>query len=66
MNASSNTIACEVLDIAPVIMRTIRAEMRSRRTPELSVVQFEVGFSCREDYQIGKICWPEAPGKISI
>jgi len=40
MNASSDTIAREVLDVAPVIMRTIRAEMRSRRTPELSVVQF--------------------------
>jgi hypothetical protein len=66
MNASSDTIACEVLNVAPVIMRTIRAEMRSRRTPELSVVQFEVGFSCREDYQIGKICCHEAPGKISI
>jgi DNA-binding MarR family transcriptional regulator len=40
MNASSETIAREVLDVVPVIMRTIRTEMRSRRSSELSVVQF--------------------------
>jgi DNA-binding MarR family transcriptional regulator len=30
------------LDVLPVIMRTIRGEMRSRRNPELSVDQFRV------------------------
>jgi DNA-binding MarR family transcriptional regulator len=40
MNASADIVAREVLDVVPVIMRTIRVEMRSRRSPELSVVQF--------------------------
>jgi DNA-binding MarR family transcriptional regulator len=40
MDASVDTIAHEVLDIVPAIMRTIRKEMRSRRGADLSVMQF--------------------------
>jgi DNA-binding MarR family transcriptional regulator len=32
--------ADDVLDVIPLIMRSIRAEMRSHRSPELSVPQF--------------------------
>jgi DNA-binding MarR family transcriptional regulator len=32
--------ACEVLEVVPLVMRAIRSEMRSHRTPELSVPQF--------------------------
>jgi DNA-binding MarR family transcriptional regulator len=32
--------AYDILEIAPQIMQSIRVEMRSRRTPELSVPQF--------------------------
>lgn len=45
MDATSEMIAHEVLDVVPAIMRTIRAEMRSRRGADLSVVQFRaLGF----------------------
>lgn len=40
MDASVDMIAREVLEVVPLIMRTIRKEMRSRRSPDLSVVQF--------------------------
>ena len=40
MDVPSDTIAREVLDVVPVIMRTIRAEMRSRRSSDMSVGQF--------------------------
>lgn len=40
MNVPSDMIAREVLDVVPAIMRTIRAEMRSRRGADMSVVQF--------------------------
>jgi|SRR5271157_67014 len=44
MDASPEMIAHEVLDVVPTIMRTIRAEMRSRRTAELTVPQFRALF----------------------
>lgn len=40
MNVPSDMIAREVLDVVPAIMRTIRAEMRSRRGADMSLVQF--------------------------
>ena len=40
MVTTSDTIAREVLDVVPAIMRTIRAEMRSRRGSNMSVGQF--------------------------
>jgi MarR family transcriptional regulator for hemolysin len=40
MTASVDLVAREILDVVPVIMRTIRMEMRSRRGADLSVVQF--------------------------
>jgi len=40
MQISSDECAHEVLDVVPLVMRTIRAEMRDRRTPDLSVPQF--------------------------
>lgn len=40
MTVSVDLIAREILDVVPVIMRTIRTEMRSRRGADLSVVQF--------------------------
>lgn len=40
MDAELDLIAREVLDIIPVVMGTIRVEMRSRRGADLSVMQF--------------------------
>ena len=40
MSTSPNTIAHEILDIAPIIMRVIRTEMRSQRSADLAVPQF--------------------------
>jgi DNA-binding MarR family transcriptional regulator len=40
MDISVETVAREVLDVVPVIMRTIRAEMRSQRGPDLNVPLF--------------------------
>jgi MarR family transcriptional regulator for hemolysin len=40
MTASPARCAREVLDTVPLIMRTLRAEMRSHRTPDLTVPQF--------------------------
>lgn len=40
MDMSADTIARELLEVVPVIMRTIRAEMRSHRGADMSVVQF--------------------------
>jgi len=36
MGASRDTVARELLDVVPVIMRTIRAEMRSHRSNDLT------------------------------
>src|SRR5512136_3296462 len=40
MAISSETCAQEVLEVVPLVMRTIRAEMRRHRTADLSVPQF--------------------------
>jgi len=32
--------ASEILDVVPIIMREIRSEMRSRRSPDLTIPQF--------------------------
>ncbi len=40
MSVSSDECARDVLEVVPLIMRAIRAEMRSHRTPDLSVPQF--------------------------
>jgi DNA-binding MarR family transcriptional regulator len=40
MSTESNEVAQEVMDSVPLIMRTIRAEMRSHRESGLSVPQF--------------------------
>ena len=40
MAVSVDLVAREILDVVPVIMRTIRVEMRNRRGADLSVVQF--------------------------
>jgi DNA-binding MarR family transcriptional regulator len=40
MDASADAIARELLDVVPVIMRTIRSEMRSHRSNELTVPLF--------------------------
>ena len=40
MSTSPNTIAHEILDIVPIIMRVIRTEMRSQRSADLAVPQF--------------------------
>src|SRR5262245_51845209 len=39
-STSANECAAVVADVVPLVMRTIRAEMRSYRTPDLSVPQF--------------------------
>ncbi len=40
MRPSPEECAREVLDVVPLVMRAIRAEMRSHRAPDLSVPQF--------------------------
>jgi DNA-binding MarR family transcriptional regulator len=40
MSVSPDECSREVLEVVPLIMRAIRAEMRSHRTPDLSVPQF--------------------------
>ncbi len=42
MTATISTEECahELLDVVPLVMRDIRAQMRSRRTPELTIPQF--------------------------
>jgi DNA-binding MarR family transcriptional regulator len=40
MSTSPNTIAHEILDIVPIIMRVIRTEMRSQRSADLAIPQF--------------------------
>lgn len=42
MLVSPDDCAHEVLDVVPLVMRTIRAEMRSHRAADLSVPQFRV------------------------
>jgi DNA-binding MarR family transcriptional regulator len=40
MNAESDQTAAELLEVVPLVMRTIKLEMRSRRAEGLSVPQF--------------------------
>jgi DNA-binding MarR family transcriptional regulator len=40
MTTSPDACAQEILEVVPVVMRTIRAEMRRHRTADLSVPQF--------------------------
>ena len=40
MDSSTKAVAHELLDVVPVIMRTIRTEMRSQRSADLAVPQF--------------------------
>ena len=40
MGASTEAVARELLDVVPVIMRTIRTEMRSHRSNDLTVPLF--------------------------
>lgn len=40
MTVASDEAARELLDVVPVIMKDIRSEMRSRRSPDLTVPQF--------------------------
>ena len=40
MKATTDECAHAILEVAPAIMRTIRTEMRSHRTPDLSIPQF--------------------------
>ncbi len=40
LTVSTDSIAREVLDVIPLIMHVIRTEMRSQRSPDLTVPQF--------------------------
>ena len=40
MSISPDTIAREILDVVPIVMRMIRAEMRSQRSADLAIPQF--------------------------
>lgn len=42
MMITPDDCAREILDVAPVVMRVLRTEMRSQRGPELSVPHFRV------------------------
>ena len=45
MNPSPEESARELLEVIPVVMRDIRSQMRSRRSPDLTVPQFRaLGF----------------------
>jgi DNA-binding MarR family transcriptional regulator len=44
MHDSSAQCAREVLEVVPLVMRAIRSEMRSHRTPDLTVPQFRALF----------------------
>jgi DNA-binding MarR family transcriptional regulator len=44
MQVSSGECAREMLEVVPLVMRAIRSEMRSRRTPDLTVPQFRALF----------------------
>jgi DNA-binding MarR family transcriptional regulator len=45
MNANSDQTAAELLEVVPLVMRTIKLEMRSRRAEGLSVPQFRAMLS---------------------
>ena len=47
MDIPSENLAHEILDVVPVIMRTIRREMRSQRGPDLSVPQYRAMYFIR-------------------
>jgi DNA-binding MarR family transcriptional regulator len=40
MSAQTQECAREILDVIPLVMRDIRTQMRSRRTPDLTIPQF--------------------------
>ncbi len=40
MTANNEECAKEILDVVPLLMREIRTQMRSRRTPDLTIPQF--------------------------
>ena len=40
MRSTANESASELLEVVPIVMREIRSEMRSRRSPDLTVPQF--------------------------
>ncbi len=40
MTATTEECARELLEVVPLVMRDIRAQMRSKRTPDLTVPQF--------------------------
>jgi DNA-binding MarR family transcriptional regulator len=40
MSAQTQECAREILDVVPLVMRDIRTQMRTRRTPDLTVPQF--------------------------
>jgi DNA-binding MarR family transcriptional regulator len=42
MTSISETAACEVIEVVPLVMRAIRTQMRQHRAPALSVAQFRV------------------------
>jgi DNA-binding MarR family transcriptional regulator len=50
MLVTSKEAARELLEVVPIVMREIRSEMRSRRSPELTVPQFRtLAFVNRRD-----------------
>lgn len=50
MSVSTDECTREILEVVPLIMRAIRAEMRSQRTPDVSMPQFRtLGFLSRHE-----------------
>ncbi len=50
MSATAEQVACEVLEVVPLIMRAIREQMRGHRAAEVSVPQFRaLGFLERHE-----------------
>ncbi len=50
MSATAEQVACEVLEVVPLIMRAVREQMRGHRAAEVSVPQFRaLGFLERHE-----------------
>ncbi len=50
MSVSTDECTREILEVVPLIMQAIRAEMRSQRTPDVSLPQFRtLGFLSRHE-----------------
>ncbi len=62
MDASADAVARELLDVVPVIMRTIRAEMRSHRSNDLTIPLFRSLMFLERHPGVSLRTWPGISG----